>query len=58
MRVGEAARALGVGPSTIRRWLDRGAIAGRRSPGGQRWVSREAVCQLLGAEDREEEASG
>jgi len=39
----QAARALGVSVSTIRRWSDSGALPGYRTPGGQRRFSREQL---------------
>jgi excisionase family DNA binding protein len=39
----QAARALGVSVSTVRRWSDSGALHGYRTPGGQRRFSREQI---------------
>jgi excisionase family DNA binding protein len=39
----QAARALGVSVSTVRRWSDSGALRGYRTPGGQRRFSREQI---------------
>ncbi len=36
----EAARILGISPSTVRRWGAKGAIPLRRSPGGRVLISR------------------
>lgn len=43
----QAARALGVSVSTIRRWSDSGALPGYRTPGGQRRFSREQIDAFL-----------
>ena len=43
----QAARALGVSVSTIRRWSDAGALPGYRTPGGQRRFSREQIDAFL-----------
>ena len=39
----QAAEALGVSVSTVRRWSDSGALRGYRTPGGQRRFSREQI---------------
>jgi excisionase family DNA binding protein len=39
----QAASALGVSVSTVRRWSDSGALRGYRTPGGQRRFSREQI---------------
>lgn len=39
----QAARALGVSVSTVRRWSDSGALRGYRTPGGQRRFSRDQI---------------
>lgn len=43
----QAARALGVSLSTIRRWSDTGALRSYRTPGGQRRFSREQIDAFL-----------
>lgn len=43
----EAARALGVGPSTIKRWADEGALRVFRTRGGHRRFAREDLHHLL-----------
>ena len=43
----QAARALGVSLSTIRRWSDSGALRSYRTPGGQRRFSREQIDTFL-----------
>jgi DNA-binding transcriptional MerR regulator len=46
LRIGEVARLVGVSASSIRNWERLGLIAVRRSPGGFRLYSAEAVRQL------------
>ncbi len=48
MRIGQAAALLGVSVDTLRRWEDDGALAVRRSPGGQRLIPVDEVRRLLG----------
>jgi excisionase family DNA binding protein len=43
----QAARALGVSLSTVRRWSDTGALRGYRTPGGQRRFSRDQIDAFL-----------
>lgn len=43
----EAARKLGVDPSTIRRYAATGQLDARRTPGGHLRISAAAVDQLL-----------
>jgi len=47
LRLGEAADALGVSLSTLRRWSDTGKLACYRSPGGHRRYRRTDVEALL-----------
>lgn len=46
MTVSAAARHIGVSAQTLRRWSDQGAVECRRTPGGQRRFSREALDRL------------
>lgn len=46
--VGEAARILGVGVDTIRRWESQGLMSSRRTPGNQRRFNRADIEALLG----------
>lgn len=48
----EAARALGVSLSTVRRWSDSGALPGYRTPGGQRRFSAEQIEAFLASLER------
>lgn len=47
LRIGQAAALLGVSIDTLRRWEAEGALAVRRSAGGQRLVPVEEVRRLL-----------
>ncbi len=47
LRLGEAARALGVSLTTVRRWSDSGQLASYRSPGGHRRFRRADVEALI-----------
>ena len=53
LRIGEAAKALGVRVETLRRWEREGKLANARSQGGQRLVPAAEVARLL-AERRAE----
>jgi len=52
----EAARALGVSLSTIRRWSDSGALRGYRTPGGQRRFSQEQIDAFLASLEHRRDA--
>lgn len=52
LRIGEAAKQLGVSPDTLRRWARDGRIAVERTPGGQRTVSQADVRRLSAARRR------
>ena len=54
----QAARALGVSVSTIRRWSDAGALPGYRTPGGQRRFSREQIDAFLDSLEQGEPRGG
>ena len=47
LRIGQAAKLLGVSVDTVRRWEDEGRIAVERTAGGQRLVPLEEVQRLL-----------
>jgi molybdopterin-binding protein len=46
LRLGEAAKRLGVSADTVRRWAAAGRISVELTPGGQRTVSQAEVAQL------------
>jgi len=46
LRLGEAAKQLGVSPDTLRRWAEAGLISVELTPGGQRTVSQAEVSRL------------
>ncbi len=50
----QAARALGVSVSTVRRWSDSGALRGYRTPGGQRRFSREQIEAFVASLESEQ----
>ena len=50
----QAARALGVSVSTVRRWSDSGALRGYRTPGGQRRFSREQIDAFIASLEPEQ----
>jgi excisionase family DNA binding protein len=52
----QAARALGVSVSTVRRWSDSGALRGYRTPGGQRRFSREQIEAFVASLEPEQSA--
>jgi len=45
--LGEASRLLGITPSTLRRWADRGQIASFTTPGGHRRFPHTTIVALL-----------
>lgn len=47
LTLGEASRALGVDPGTLRRWADGGKIAHFQTPGGHRRFLRETIEALV-----------
>lgn len=47
MKVGEVALLLGVSPSTVSDYLDRGDLDGIFLPSGHRRIRRESVDRLL-----------
>jgi excisionase family DNA binding protein len=47
LRIGEAAKIVGVDPATIRRWLAEGYLNGIRTPGNRWLVSRDSIDRLL-----------
>ena len=47
LSLGEASRLLGITPSTLRRWADRGQIASFTTPGGHRRFPRTTIAALL-----------
>jgi len=51
----QAARALGVSVSTVRRWSDSGALPGYRTPGGQRRFSREQLDRFVASLEPDEQ---
>lgn len=53
LRVGEAAKQLGVSPDTLRRWAVAGRIEVELTPGGQRTVSQADVSRLAAERRRQ-----
>lgn len=47
LSLNEAAKVLGVHPSTLRRWSDEGSITSVRTEGGHRRYDREILAQFL-----------
>lgn len=45
---GQLARALGMAPSTVRRWCEAGELAARATPGGHWRIPVAVVVALLG----------
>lgn len=52
LRLGDAARLLGVDPDTLRRWADSGKVEVFRTPGGHRRFPRAAIEALIPAPPR------
>ena len=48
IRIGKAAKMLGVTVDTVRRWAEEGRLPVARSSGGQRLVAVEDVSRLIG----------
>jgi excisionase family DNA binding protein len=46
--VGEAAKQIGVSPSTVRNWIDKGYIRAAQLPSGHRRISQSEVDRLYG----------
>lgn len=46
LRLGEAAKRLGVSPDTVRRWAEAGRLEVQLTAGGQRTVSQAEVARL------------
>ena len=46
LRMGEAAKQLGISPDTLRRWAEAGRISVELTDGGQRTVSQAEVSRL------------
>ena len=53
LRIGEAAKQLGVSPDTLRRWAEAGRLEVELTPGGQRTVSQADVSRLAAERRRE-----
>ena len=49
VRLRDAAALLRVSPDTVRRWIDSGRLAARRTPGGQRRIDGVALAKLVAA---------
>lgn len=47
MRIGEAARVLGVSADTVRRLADSGRLTVRRTPGGRRVIDTEELARYM-----------
>ena len=48
LTVGQAASMLGVGDTSVRRWIDKGMLRGHKVPGGRdRRIGRQAMLDFL-----------
>lgn len=45
-RIGQAAELLGVSVDTVRRWVDSGQLAARRTDGGRRQINGRALARF------------
>src|SRR5215831_17448321 len=52
LRLGEAAKLLGVSPDTVRRWVDAGRIHAERTAGGQRAVDGAELARFAARNSR------
>ena len=57
MTTGQVAEAFGVGPTTVRRWHERGQLVGVELPSGQLRFRREAVEAFLNPPEPQAQAS-
>lgn len=56
LSLNEAAKVLGVHPSTLRRWSDEGSITSVRTEGGHRRYDREVLTQFLAKQQEKPQA--
>lgn len=52
MRIGQAAELLGVSDDTVRRWVDSGRLAARRTPGGRRVIDGAELARFAADQAR------
>lgn len=58
LKIGEAARYLGVSATSLRMWSNRGLLPAYRTPGGQRRFNRADLDEFMSAmRDADREAS-